>query len=117
MGHDLRFLSVNLSAKGLIQTGYCVEGVLHSVRAVSYDGTVISILKLTDLAGFCLGVGLEPADVEEASIKTVFHMDTIFLSHDTVEEAGDGREEDVKEHWSHSQDTALLHPNVYLEKL
>ncbi len=47
-------------------------------------------------------------DVEEATIKSVFHMDT-------MEEAGDGREEDVKEH--RSQDTALLNSNVYLERL
>jgi hypothetical protein len=60
-------------------------------------------------------VGLEPTDVEEASIKAVFHTDTVFMSHDTVKEAGDGREEDIKEH--RIQDTALLHPNVYLEKL
>ncbi len=32
-----------------------------------------------------------------------------------MEEAGNGREEYDKEH--RSQDTALLHPNVYLERL
>ena len=57
-------------------------------------------MKLTDLAGLGLCVGLEPTDVEKASVKSVFHMDTVFMSHDTVEDAGDGREEDVKEHWS-----------------
>ncbi len=50
-----------------------------------------------------------------ATVKLVFHMDTVFMPHDTMEEAGDDREEDVKEH--RSQDTALLHPNVYLERL
>ena len=37
-------------------------------------------------------------------------MNTSFCSHGTVEEAHDGKEEDVEEHWS--QDTALLHPTT-----
>ena len=33
--HDLSFLSVDLETKGLVQTGYGVEGVLHRVWGVS----------------------------------------------------------------------------------